>query len=113
MLAPIEFGPADRAGAHNDHTAVAASMCANAGGVRIGGDGCAAKGMCLGPRRGQIGRFARTCKRQARGDSREVLRRQAGLIKAVPGGLTNRRKTVFQPKPDIGRTRHSLAQRSP
>ena len=86
-------------------------MCADTGGVRIGGDGGAAERMCLRLRRSEIGRFASARKRQAGGDSRQVLRRQTGLIKAFSGGLANGRKTIFQPKPDIGRTRHSLAQR--
>src|SRR5689334_11830705 len=35
-LAALELAPADRAGSHDDHAAVATPVCANAGGLGVG-----------------------------------------------------------------------------
>ena len=57
--------------------------------------------------------LARACKRQACGNSRQVPGRKTGLLQAFSGGLKDGRKTVINPKPNIGGTRNGFAQFDP
>lgn len=72
VMTSLELGPADRAGADDDHAAIMAAMRADAGGLCICGDYRAAEWVLLCPRRSQIGGFAGARERQTGSDPRQI-----------------------------------------
>src|SRR5690242_19090329 len=72
-LAALDLAPADRAGADDDHAAIAAPMSANAGGLRIGDQDGLCEWILLSTGECQLGRLARARKRQAGMDPLHVV----------------------------------------
>lgn len=110
MATTFKHGPADGAGADDDHTSVKAAMRTNAGRIGVCRDCGVAERIFLRLRRGQCSRFAGACERQTGGYSRQIRRGQTGLMKTKVGRLAHRRETILEPEPDVSRAGNTFAQ---
>lgn len=102
--------PTDGARPGDNHAAIAASMCADAGGMRICREYGAAEWMLPRARCRQVGRLARACQGQARDDPCQIASGKTGLLKALAGGGKHGGKAFVAAQPDVGRPCDALAQ---